>query len=164
MFLLLFHFFDLKNLSHWGLNQSMRFTWLPCTLVRIYHILFCRYFLTIHFHFILKSTDIIMDCIQIPIDLQIKKLRFCSWLCKWLQCWAPHPTQLHPTFFMLSLLKRDQISNSTLLVSQLNFPEDNFFFLEEVSLPLTIVMPARPHRGKDMENCRKEELAALRGC
>lgn len=104
------------------------------------------------------------DCIQTPIDLQIKKLRFCSWLCKWLQCWAPHPTQLHPTLFMLSLLKRDQISNSTLLVSQLNFPEDNFFFLEEVSLPLTIVMPARPHRGKDMETCRKEELAPLREC
>lgn len=61
MFLLLFHFFDLKNLSHWGLNQSMRFTWPLCTLVRIYHILFCRYFLTIHFHFILKSTDIIME-------------------------------------------------------------------------------------------------------
>lgn len=53
------HFFDLKNLSHWGLNQSRRFTCLLCSLLGAYHIFYCRHFLTILFNFHLENTDAI---------------------------------------------------------------------------------------------------------
>lgn len=57
----LFCFFDLKNLSHWRLNQSRRFTQLLCSLWGTYHVLYCRHFLTIHFNFNLENTDTITE-------------------------------------------------------------------------------------------------------
>lgn len=116
-FCILFHFFYLKNLSHWGLNQSRRFTWLLCSLVGTYHILCCRHFLTIHCNSILKNTNVIMEqtlagesASKPPLTSGLRNwdsVPGCAIdLGKWLQCWAPHPTQICPIFITLCIIAK----------------------------------------------------------
>lgn len=104
-FYILFHFFDLKNLSHWGLNQSRRFTWLLCSLLGTYHILYCRHFLTIHFNFNLEMEQTLAGeaaSLKPPLTSRLRNwdsVPGCATdPCKWLQCWALTLTQVHTIF------------------------------------------------------------------